>query len=555
MKKPQQNKNTRPLSESILRVCLVFAICLSLGVGFLGFATYTRGMVRKYRTYLKSILTYAAANIDGDDLEQCIETLTKSPAYEREQIMLNELKDTHEIKYIYIMKPLAASGKDNMFYVMTGVTKQESIDDPNPTTLGALSGDEYDPKVSGYYITAIARDGEVSYFANRSAFGYMYTGMIPIRNSAGESVAILSVDITIQEMAIVLGGYILVCLLGCMSFSSLFLWMLYRWMKRRVIIPVQQMEESARLFVAESHSDAGPEKLHFRVPEIYTGDEIQSLSDTLCKMSDDVKTYMSDMLTQTREKERIASELNVATQIQADMLPSIFPPFPDKNEFDIYAIMNPAKEVGGDFYDFFLVDDTHLAMVMADVSGKGVPAALFMVIAKTLIKNRAQAGGTPSEILADVNNQLCEGNKSQLFVTVWLAIIDITTGKGVAANAGHEHPVIRRAGGEYELVKYRHSPALAVMAGMPFRQHEFEMFPGDMLFVYTDGVAEATDSQNELFGTDRMLTSLNAHSSQPLMDLLHGLKEDIDGFVGDAPQFDDITMLGFHYFGKEDKQV
>ena len=287
--------------------------------------------------------------------------------------------------------------------------------------------------------------------------------------------------------------------------------------------------------------------------DVRTGDEIESLNDSFNYMLDELGVYIDNLSTVTAEKERIGAELNIATQIQADMLPRIFPAFPERKEFDLYATMGPAKEVGGDFYDFFLVDDDHLALVMADVSGKGVPAALFMVIAKTLIKNRAQLGESPAEILKNVNEQLCEGNEAELFVTVWLAILEITTGKGVAANAGHEHPVLRRKDGSYELVTYRHSPAVATMEGLRFREHPFELHPGDRLFVYTDGVPEATNAKNELFGSERMLAALNADPDVPPEQLLRNVRAAIDAFVGDAPQFDDITMLGFSYFGGEKK--
>ncbi len=284
--------------------------------------------------------------------------------------------------------------------------------------------------------------------------------------------------------------------------------------------------------------------------KIVHNDEIGDVASNFNDMAIALKQYIADLTTVTAEKERIGAELNVATQIQADMLPRIFPPFPEKTEFDLYATMDPAKEVGGDFYDFFLIDEDHLGLVMADVSGKGVPAALFMVIAKTLIKNRALLGGSPSEVLAYANDQLCEGNEAELFVTVWFGILTISTGKGVAANAGHEHPVIRREGGEYELVVYRHSPAVATMEGIPFKEHEFELHPGDSLFVYTDGVAEATNAENELYGTDRMLACLNRNPNATAEEQLQALRKDIDDFVGEAPQFDDITMLGLNFFGK-----
>ncbi len=283
--------------------------------------------------------------------------------------------------------------------------------------------------------------------------------------------------------------------------------------------------------------------------EVRSNDEIGDLATSFNQMAASLKKYVTDLTKITAEKERISAELNVATQIQADMLPRIFPAFPERNEFDLYAIMDPAKEVGGDFYDYFMVDHDHIALVMADVSGKGVPAALFMVIAKTLIKSRAQMGDSPAEILKNVNEQLCEGNEAELFVTVWLAIIEISTGHGLAANAGHEHPVIRRAGGKYELVQYRHSPAVATMEGIRFKEHSFELYPGDSLFVYTDGVPEATNADNQLFGTQRMLDALNHDPLASPRQLLQALWREIDIFVGDAPQFDDITMLNFQYSG------
>ncbi|MBQ2348339.1 MAG: PP2C family protein-serine/threonine phosphatase, partial [Clostridia bacterium] len=284
-----------------------------------------------------------------------------------------------------------------------------------------------------------------------------------------------------------------------------------------------------------------------------TRDEIQTLSESLLTLEQEINTYIENLTAVTAEKERIGAELNVATKIQADMLPRIFPSFSDRKDFDIFASMQPAKEVGGDFYDFFFVDEDHLAMVMADVSGKGVPAALFMVIAKTLIKNRAQMGDSPSQVLRNVNEQLCEGNEAELFVTVWLAIIDLKTGKGKSVNAGHEHPVICRKGGRYELVEYRHSPAVATIEGIRFKEREFELEPGDRLFVYTDGVPEATNADNVLYGSDRMLEALNQDLEAEPEQLLLNVKHSVDEFVGDAPQFDDLTMMGFTYFGREEQ--
>lgn len=250
-----------------------------------------------------------------------------------------------------------------------------------------------------------------------------------------------------------------------------------------------------------------------------------------------------------REKERIGAELNVATQIQASMLPCVFPAFPEYEEFDIYASMDPAKEVGGDFYDFFLVDPDHLALVMADVSGKGVPAALFMMITKTLLKNAAQSGLCPGAVLETVNNQLLENNEAGMFVTVWLGIYEISTGRLTAANAGHEYPAVKRVGGSFTLFKDKHGFVMGGMEDVTYREYELTLHAGDILFLYTDGVAEATNKEKQLYGTDRMLDALNKKENADSRDLLLTVRADIDLFVGDAEQFDDITMLALKIKG------
>lgn len=250
-----------------------------------------------------------------------------------------------------------------------------------------------------------------------------------------------------------------------------------------------------------------------------------------------------------REKERIGAELNVATQIQSSMLPCVFPAFPEYKEFDIYASMDPAKEVGGDFYDFFLVDPDHLALVMADVSGKGVPAALFMMITKTLLKNAAQSGLSPAAALETVNNQLMENNEAGMFVTVWLGIYEISTGRLTAANAGHEYPAVKRADGSFTLFKDKHGFVMGGMEDVTYREYDMELHAGDILFLYTDGVAEATDKEKELYGTDRMLNALNQKENADAKELLLTVRADIDLFVGEAEQFDDITMLALKIRG------
>ena len=252
---------------------------------------------------------------------------------------------------------------------------------------------------------------------------------------------------------------------------------------------------------------------------------------------------------QQKENARLDTELSMAQRIQADTLPNIFPAFPERDEFNVYASMNPAKEVGGDFYDFFLIDHTHLGMVMADVSGKGVPAALFMMVSKILVQNYALMGKSPKEVLEATNRQICANNREDMFVTVWFGSLDLETGKLTAANAGHEYPVLKKPDGSFELIKDKHGLVIGGMDIARYTEYELQMDPGAKLFLYTDGVAEATNASNELFGTDRMVNALRIAENDSPHDILGVVNAAVEDFVQDAPQFDDLTMMCVEYLG------
>lgn len=284
-----------------------------------------------------------------------------------------------------------------------------------------------------------------------------------------------------------------------------------------------------------------------RRAKVTTNDEIGDLATSFNNMTISLDKYIRDLTAVTAEKERIGAELDVAKHIQSSMLPCIFPPYPDRKEFEIYATMEPAKEVGGDFYDFFMVDDAHIAIVMADVSGKGVPAALFMVIGKTLIKDHTTPGCDLSDVFSEVNDMLCESNSEGLFITAFEGVLDLRTGEFRFVNAGHEPPFISHAGGPFAPHKIRPGFVLAGMEGIRYKSGSIQIEPGDKIFQYTDGVTEATDAQNNLYGMERLTNVLNANLNQTPDNILPAVKKDIDQFVGDAPQFDDITMLCLEY--------
>ncbi len=295
------------------------------------------------------------------------------------------------------------------------------------------------------------------------------------------------------------------------------------------------------------------ENLQFRMSDdLRTGDEIEVLAESFAMLSQKTVEYIGQVERVTAEKERIGTELALATRIQADMLPNIYPAFPERNDFDIYASMDPAKEVGGDFYDYFLVDDDHLCFTIADVSGKGVPAALFMMASRIILANQAQMGKSPAQILTDTNAAICSNNREEMFVTVWLGILNLRTGKLVAANAGHEYPVLKKPEGYFEMVKDKHGFVIGGMDGVRYKEYELQIEPGAKLFVYTDGVAEATNAEKELFGTDRMIEALNRNPSVPPKEILQNVQAAVDEFVKDAEQFDDLTMLCLEYKGSRD---
>ncbi len=312
---------------------------------------------------------------------------------------------------------------------------------------------------------------------------------------------------------------------------------------KRIVKPLNSMTRQI--------GQLGEGNLEFKMKDSYrTGDEVEVLAESFATLSHKTVEYIEQVKTVTAEKERIGTELHLAQQIQEGMLPSVFPPYPERVEFDLYASMNPAKEVGGDFYDFFLIDEDHLALVMADVSGKSVPGALFMMVSKAILKNNAMMSKSPAEILTVTNETICSNNKMEMFVTVWLGILEISTGRILASNAGHEYPVVCRKGGSFEVFKDKHGFVVGGYEGVKYKEYELDLQPGDKLFLYTDGVPEATDANKELFGTQRMLDALNSHNGSPA-EVLCGVQDSVNEFVATAEQFDDLTMLCLEYKGKQ----
>ena len=540
----KQSKVRFSLGKKLAAIIILMGAVLSMTALVVSYETFSRSMMSYYNQLGGNLVRTLASQMDPAELDRYYETGEMDEDYYRTQAFIRDLVESNDVEYLYVVRP---HGTGVTFLFDSDMETEESggYADGGYCALGTyvdLVGgfaENLDRLLAGQEVEPIIQQDE--------SFGWMMTAMTPVLHEDGTMAGYVMADISMNDVMNTRQTFLIGLLALLAGLTAAFVIVFLLILRRKVIRPIDLLTQATGAFIQNNEEELAAGTAQVNVPQIRTGDEVEQLADAFRKMEEDMLAYIRSFMAVTAEKERIGAELNVATQIQADMLPRIFPAFPARTEFDIYATMDPAKEVGGDFYDFFLVDDDHLAVVVADVSGKGVPAALFMVIAKTLIKNHAQNRETPAEVFTHTNAQLCEGNDAGLFVTAWMAVLEISTGKLIYVNAGHNPPLLQRAGGSYEWLRSRPGFVLAGMEGMRYRENEMELNPGDRLFLYTDGVTEATDANKELYGDDRLQAALDRQGNVPVRQLLTGIKESIDAFVGDAEQFDDITMLGLEY--------
>lgn len=498
--------------------------------------TATAGKVRLLAAHAPNLqLRYASVQeleaLAPEDQQLCAEIL-----YSWLITRIDEIKQTYQVDYLFCV--VTDPPYDRQFFLFSGA-------DP-----GAVRGSNYEDVYTLGVTVTVAESQQVAMehairddnsLADAGDYVDYYDYLTSFDGHAvliGMTYNLTDLRSSIRTQAISGTTY---AVLNQLSLSLLCLTLIYIFVLR----PLKKVQTNIRLYRRTKDSAAVIANLE----QIQPGNEIGELSEDIRDLALEIDSYTRQIETVTAEKQRVSTELSMATQIQAGMLPGNFPPFPERSEFDLYASMDPAREVGGDFYDFFLVDDDHLCIVMADVSGKGVPAALFMMASKIILSNNAMMGKSPAQILADTNTAICANNKMEMFVTVWLGILEISTGRLTAANAGHEYPVLMQPGGSFALVKDKHGFVIGGMEGMHYREYELQLKPGAKLFLYTDGVPEATDSSQALFGSDRMLEALNRDRDATPEQLLRSVRSAADAFVGDAEQFDDLTMLCMEYRG------
>ena len=425
-------------------------------------------------------------------------------------------------------------------YDKDGVTR--NLVDPNEDFLYLGSIEEELPEFA-----AMEDNGYFPATVHKSRYGWLCSAYVPIKDTkTGEAIAVVGADVDMNTIMQARKEFLVNSIIFVLLLTGLCILLNIFLIRRLAVDPLKKLTDAACGFAAVDREYTKDDIIHV---DIKSNDEIGDLYHEIQEMQSRIVDYTGRMTTYAAEQSRIGTELELANRIQMSILPEVGPEIKDRKEFLLRASMTPAKEVGGDFYNFFLIDKDHLGLVMADVSGKGVPAALFMMASMILLKDLAVPGRKPSEILMQANNDICRNNKAKMFVTVWLGILEISTGLMTCASAGHEFPALRGSDKTFRLFKDPHGFVLGGMEDMKYKDYELKLSPGDALFVYTDGVPEANDAAGAFFGTDRMEEALNLAQPGHPKDILMKVRESVETFAGGAEQFDDMTMMCLEYCG------
>lgn len=534
---------------TVVLLLTVFGVIVSV----IGYISFTNAFKREYSTSTYHMAVTAATLINADSIDDYLESIPpdadddddddddddakEKKDYLRTKQYLDDYCKAMAVSLIYV---ISVDTSDYERFVSVFCAIDNSVDNTKyqPWPLGYrrnTTNDEYREKYEELYnkekpYATVYRmnpeDGQNPHI----------TTMVPVLNSSRDVVAILCVQRPARELNEARMPYLYIIAVSTFLLAFFFTLFAGTYIRNHFVRPIKRMSDEATRF---AKMNTKGEKLG-NVSRI---NEISSLASSIDEMEEEMVSYIDSLKTVTSEKERIATELSLAARIQNNSLPNEFPAFPDRKDFDIYASMTPAKEIGGDFYNFFLVDDDHLAVVIGDVSGKGVPSALFMMVANILIYDRTKTGGTPAQILTDVNKSLFKHNRSEMFVSLWLGILEVSTGKLTASNAGHEDAAVYKKGGDFELVKTKHGFVAGGLSNSAYSDFEIELGKGDKLFIYTDGLNEASDRDNALFGSDRMMEVLDELKESSPEELINGIKKSVESFVGDSMLSDDLTML------------
>ena len=539
--------NNRIVFKSLFGIVLLLTVFSAI-VSAIGSHVFTDALLNQYSEGAFRTADAAALAVDADRMDIYAASGGTGEEYKAIWDQLDQLCNATGATFIYVIQP-DLSDYAHITFIFSTINHEMHYTHYEFGYVRETTNDEYREKYRALYAGEAERELVVRDRGPIETDPHI-TAMIPLKGSDGQTKAILCVQRQMDILSNARSTYLRRVTLVLIALSLAVIIGQSLYLHFVLLRPLKQISDEADRFSRENVPAS--QALH---ETIRNRDEIGQLAGSIDQMEERISRYVDDLTQITAERERIGTELSLATRIQSSMLPHSFPPFPDRTEFDLFASMDPAREVGGDFYDYYLIDDDHLCLVMADVSGKGVPAALFMMASKIILENNAQMGKSPAQILTDTNTTICSNNHVDMFVTVWLGILEISTGRLTAANAGHEYPAIKQPDGSFTLLKDRHSFVIGGLEGIRYQEYELQLEPGSRLFLYTDGLPEATDADGNMFGTDRMLAALNETTDTSPSEILQTVRRSVDHFVKEAEQFDDLTMLCFIYSGNTDPEI
>ncbi|MBO4879548.1 MAG: SpoIIE family protein phosphatase, partial [Clostridia bacterium] len=468
-------KNGMSIKTKVAITAIAFMVLLSAVIAFVGYNLYRKSVMESYTTYAETVLEYAYRETVKYGFGDMIAAREMPEGYEELRTELNRIKDSSKIEYLYAIYFEDPEDIHSLHYAINAKTEAELSSGASFTNMGTPCEEgsfEDDTLIILQQAVKSAKPDNGTLKGYSEEYGHMLNGYRVIMGSNGEAAGLICVEIDINRIETGLRRYVYTVISIAAAFTAATVLLYLFNTKRYLVGPIERIAKSSDSFVKKMQANTDPEELVFEDAGVKTGGELQLLSENVKSLADGVSTYMTNLKTATAEKERIGTELALATKLQAAFLPSIFPPFPERSEFDIYASMDPAKEVGGDFYDFYLIDEDHLCMTIADVSGKGIPAALFMMVSKIILQSCAMLGQSAGEVLTKTNEAICSNNKESMFVTVWIGILELSTGRLTCANAGHEYPAIMRRGGGFELFKDKHGLVIGAMDGVRYKEYE-----------------------------------------------------------------------------------
>ncbi|MCR5762217.1 MAG: serine/threonine-protein phosphatase [Treponema sp.] len=527
----KNNKRFPVITKRIIISVIVFGFFLCTVIFSVGYWSFSNQFKNQHYSTILAIANASRECINPDKLYYYKTSKERDEEFNNVEKILQDFVDKFDLNLLYV-SIVEPPDYTNITYIFNVVKKGgKLIQFPVGYT-------EYYTEKS--YCSCVKRvyENKESLVRNslNSRSGSHITANIPVFDSQGNVIAVIGAQKSVQEYIDARISYIRIVVIAELIFSVIFIFLFGSFFNSKFINPIKIIAKETDHFASWGGKPSD------KLLSIKNNDEIGILAHSVHQMENDVCKNIEELTKVTAEKERISTELNLAAKIQMGILPKGYPAFPERTDFDLYATMNPAKEVGGDLYDYLLLDDNRLLITVGDVSGKGVPAALFMMTAKTLIDSFAKNGRTPVQIFEKANAQLCIGNASSLFVTCWLGILDLETGELKYVNAGHPQPVLYKDN-KFAYLSEKPNFVLGAMEGMKYEEHSLKLNAGDRLFVYSDGVTEAINKQEVLFGEERLLNSIKETESLNVSDTLAKIRDSIVTFTDGAEQFDDITML------------